>query len=65
MKKSNEWVAGADVGITVDNNTGSAGRKNTVKNMPTVGEEYGLLIIPGGYQEANTFEECCQWAICA
>ena len=47
MKKFIERVAQKEVGITVDINTGSAERKKIAKHMPTVGWEFGLLIIPG------------------
>ena len=45
-------------GITTDVNTGEV--EWEAKNMPTVGEEFGFLIIPRWYQEGNHFGECYQ-----
>ena len=57
MKKLTDRPMQKEVGITVDINTGAVGGKRSAANMPTVGWGFGLLVIFGGYQEANTFEE--------
>ena len=55
-KRFAEWIQYNKVAITVDEQTGSVGRKRSVRNMPTVGEEFGFLVIPSGYPERNHFD---------
>ena len=43
----------------MDFNTGAVERE--AKNMPTVGGEFGFLIIFTRYQEGGHFDECYQW----
>ena len=52
-----ELVMQKGVGGTAESKTGSADWRNDVKNMTTVGEKFGFLIIPMGCQEAIHFEE--------
>ena len=44
-----DWIRYKEAGIAMDVNTVEAGWG--MKNMPTVGGEFGFLIIPMGYQE--------------
>ena len=46
-------------GVTSDAKTGSADWE--VENMPTVGWDFGFLIISMWYREANHFDEGYQW----
>ena len=58
-QKFAEWIRRDVDGIAEDVNTGSV--EWVEKNMPTVGEEFGFLIIPMAYREENHLGECYQW----
>ena len=57
-KKFAERIRWGEEGIISDVNTGEV--EWEVKNMPTVGEGFGFLIISRGYQEWNHLDECYQ-----
>ena len=58
-----EWAMRKDGGITVGDVTGEVERSGRAKNMPTIGGEFGFLIISMIYQEEDHFEQGYQRVI--
>ena len=51
MEKFLAWVMRKDVGIAAGDEGGTVERRDHAKNIPTVGEEFGFLIIPRGIKK--------------
>ena len=54
-KRFTDRIRYQEAGIATDVNTGEV--EWGAGNMPTFGEELGILLIPIGYQEENHFDE--------
>ena len=52
-----EWTQCKNVGIAVAESDGEVECRDFAKNMPSIGEGFGFLIIPMGYREENHFDE--------